>query len=177
MKKLIMLMLAFLVLTGCAAKSGSGVVSEGPDTYMVSRQAATFFSDLDNLKAEALQEASEYCLSQNKKIQVVNIIEPSPARLFGNFPRTAKKAAAYGLRSMNGRMKKMASEVLKEGLKHHNRITREACEKSLLLMEGGTSPEHRSQGRRTSGRFRIRGIPKKSGTRTRPARRRTVFNR
>ena len=87
MKKLIMLMLALLVLTGCAAKSGSGVVSEGPDTYMVSRQAATFFSDLDNLKAEALQEASEYCLSQNKKIQVVNIIEPSPARVFGNFPR------------------------------------------------------------------------------------------
>jgi hypothetical protein len=97
--------------------------------------------------------------------------------LFGNFPRTAKKAAAYGLRSMNGRMKKMASEALKEGLKHHNRITREACEKSLLLMEGGTSPEHRSQGRRKTGRFRIRGIPKKSGTRTRPARRRTVFNR
>ena len=97
--------------------------------------------------------------------------------LFGNFPRTAKKAAAYGLRSMNGRMKKMASEVLKEGLKHHNRITREACEKSLLLMEGKTSGKVRPRKKPTSGRFRIRGIPKKSGTRTRPARRRTVFNR
>lgn len=87
--------------------------------------------------------------------------------LFGNFPRTTKKAAAYGLRSMNGRMKKMASEVLKEGLKHHNRITREACEKSLLLMEGKASPEHRSQGRRKSGRFRIRDIPKISGKKVR----------
>ena len=87
MEKLVLLMIALLVLTGCAAKSGSGVISEGPDTYMVSRQAATFFSDLVNLKAEALLEASEYCLSQNKKIQVVNIIEPSPARVFGNFPR------------------------------------------------------------------------------------------
>lgn len=87
--------------------------------------------------------------------------------LFGNFPRTAKKAAAYGLRSMNGRMKKMASEVLKEGLKHHNRITREACEKSLLLMEGKASKKPRSQGRRKSGRFRIRDIPKKSGKKVR----------
>ena len=86
MKKLIMLMVALLVFTGCAAKKGSGVVSEGPDTFLVSRQAATFFSDLDNLKAEALQEASEYCLSQNKKIQVVNTSE-TPPRVFGNFPR------------------------------------------------------------------------------------------
>ena len=91
MKKLTILMIALLVLTGCAAKSGSGIVTEGPDTYMVSRQAASFFSDLDNLKAEALQEASEFCFSQNKKIKVVNIIEPSPARLFGNFPRAVVK--------------------------------------------------------------------------------------
>jgi hypothetical protein len=88
--------------------------------------------------------------------------------LFGNFPRTAKKAAGYGLRSMNGRMRKMASEVLKEGLKHHNRITREACEKSLLLMEGGTCKKARSQKRPTSGRFRIRDIPNKSGNKKRP---------
>ena len=78
-------MLALLLLAGCAAKP-AGIVTEGPDTYMVSRQAATFFSDLDNLKAEALQEASEYCLSQNKKIQVVNTSE-TPPRVFGNFPR------------------------------------------------------------------------------------------
>ncbi|MHC4258991.1 MAG: hypothetical protein ACYSTF_01065 [Planctomycetota bacterium] len=87
--------------------------------------------------------------------------------LFGNFPRTAKKAAAYGLRSMNGRMRKMASEVLKEGLKHHDRITREACEKSLLLMEGKTHEKVRSQKKPTSGRFRIRDIPKRSGKKTR----------
>ena len=78
-------MLALLLLAGCAAKP-AGIVTEGPDTYMVSRQAATFFSNLDNLKAEALQEASEYCLSQNKKIQVVNTSE-TPPRVFGNFPR------------------------------------------------------------------------------------------
>ena len=57
--------------------------------------------------------------------------------LFGSFPRTTKQAAAYGLRSMNGRMRKMAEEVLTKGLTHSNRITKEACAKSLLLMKQG----------------------------------------
>ena len=59
--------------------------------------------------------------------------------LFGNYPRTAKKAAAYGLRSMKGRMKKMASEVLQQGLSHRNRTTKAACVKSISLMKGGVS--------------------------------------
>ena len=59
--------------------------------------------------------------------------------LFGNYPRTAKKAAAYGLRSMNGRMQKMALEVLKQGLKHRDRTTKAACIKSISLMKGQSS--------------------------------------
>ena len=35
--------------------------------------------------------------------------------LFGNYPRTTKKAAAYGLISMHGRMKKLGAEVLEQG--------------------------------------------------------------
>ncbi len=56
--------------------------------------------------------------------------------LFGNYPRTAKKAAAYGLRRMKGRMHKMASEVLEQGLRHRNRTTKAACVKSISLMKG-----------------------------------------
>jgi hypothetical protein len=56
--------------------------------------------------------------------------------LFGDYPRTAKKAAAYGLRSMNGRMRKMASEVLEQGLRHRDRTTKAACVKSISLMKG-----------------------------------------
>jgi hypothetical protein len=59
--------------------------------------------------------------------------------LFGNYPRTAKKAAAYGLRSMKGRMQKMALEVLKQGLKHRDRTTKAACVKSISLMKGQVS--------------------------------------
>ncbi len=56
--------------------------------------------------------------------------------LFGNYPRTAKKAAAYGLRSMKGRMQKMGSEVLEQGLRHRDRTTKAACVKSISLMKG-----------------------------------------
>ena len=56
--------------------------------------------------------------------------------LFGNYPRTTKKAAAYGLRSMKGRMRKMALEVQEQGLKHRDRTTKAACVKSISLMKG-----------------------------------------
>jgi len=41
--------------------------------------------------------------------------------LFGNYSKTTKKAAAYGLRSMRGRMKKLGAEVLEQGPKFWSR--------------------------------------------------------
>ena len=84
MKKLALLLVVVLFLSGCATKPG--VVSSGPDTYLVYHQGATGLSDLGKLKAEALQEAKEYCLSQNKNIHVVNTSE-STFRVFGNLPK------------------------------------------------------------------------------------------
>jgi len=68
--------------------------------------------------------------------------------LFGSFPRDTKKAAAYGLRSMNGRMRKRAEEALTKGLAHSNRITKDACAKSLQLMKEGPAPRRPSFPRR-----------------------------
>ncbi len=92
--------------------------------------------------------------------------------LFGSFPRTTKQAAAYGLRSMNGRMRKMAEEVLTRGLTHSNRITKETCAKSLLLMKqrpvkkkGGFQRRPSGGGDRPRGprirEFRGRGQPRR----------------
>ena len=74
-----------IVLLGCA--SNSGVVPIGDDTYMVSRQAATGFSGLGTLKADALKEANSYCVSQNKKMHVVSATEAEPPFILGNFPK------------------------------------------------------------------------------------------
>jgi len=60
--------------------------------------------------------------------------------LFGSFSRDTKKAAAYGLRSMNGRMRKLAEEALTKGVASPNRITKDACAKSLQLMREGPAP-------------------------------------
>lgn len=56
--------------------------------------------------------------------------------LFGNYPQTAKKAAAYGIRSMRGRMKKVAVEVLEKGIAHQDKTTRDVSKTSLGLMRG-----------------------------------------
>jgi len=80
--------------------------------------------------------------------------------LLGNYSRTTKKAAAYGLRSMRGRMKKMASEVLEKGLKHRDRTTRAACVKALSLMKRSTGKKGSSQSEPESGKSRIQEVRK-----------------
>jgi hypothetical protein len=53
--------------------------------------------------------------------------------LFSNANRTAKGAAAYGLRKMRGRMRKPAFVLLEEGLKNESEGTRQVCERALKL--------------------------------------------
>jgi len=54
--------------------------------------------------------------------------------LFGNYSVTAKNASSYGLRKMQGRMKKKALEVLMEGLKKQDNPTSDICRNALLLL-------------------------------------------
>ncbi|MHC4430503.1 MAG: hypothetical protein ACYTBS_01560 [Planctomycetota bacterium] len=88
--------------------------------------------------------------------------------LFGDYPNATKKAAAYGLRSMHGRMKKLSTEVLEQGRSHSDRVTREVCIKALAIMRGQipkrTGPK--------PGRGKIKGIARRKGTGPRSAPRR-----
>ena len=86
--------------------------------------------------------------------------------LMGNYSRTTKKAAAYGLRSMKGRMKKLAVEVLEQGLKHRDRTTKAACIKAISLMKGETSKKEGSQARSQSSKPHIREIQKRRNRNT-----------
>jgi len=65
--------------------------------------------------------------------------------LSGSDHITTKNAAAYGLRKMQGRMKKMALEVLKQGLKHRDSSTRQVSGSALQLLgqkvPGGSVPQ------------------------------------
>jgi hypothetical protein len=78
-------LLPLIPLMGCA--SNSGVVPAGPDSYLVSRQAASGFSGLGTLKADALREASTYCEARHKVLKVTSATESQPPYVLGNFPK------------------------------------------------------------------------------------------
>jgi len=84
--------------------------------------------------------------------------------LLSNAPVRTKNAAAYGLRRMRGRMKKMALDVLKGGLQDGNRSTREVCEHALGLMGVGN---RKPPPKKKKARRRIEDIPGKSKPRRR----------
>jgi hypothetical protein len=74
------------VLSGCA--SDSGVVRLGENSFTISKQAATGFSGMGNLRADALQEAAAQCASDGgKSVQIINTRESQPPYVLGNFPR------------------------------------------------------------------------------------------
>lgn len=82
----VVLAVSALTLAGCA--SNSGVVRIGPDTYMVSRQAATGFMGLAKIKAKAFGEANAYCDKQGRIAQVTHTRDSSPPYILGNYPRS-----------------------------------------------------------------------------------------
>ncbi len=82
--------------------------------------------------------------------------------LFSNSPTTTKNAAAYGLRKMRGRMKKMALETLKEGLQHQNGTTRNVCTMALKLMGEKTPAEKPTTKRAVPAKLKIKEIPRKT---------------
>ena len=84
--RLALMLMILVFLTSCA--QNSGIVTVGPDTFMVSRQAATGFTGMGTLKAQALEEARRFCSSSKKEVQVVNTTDSQPPYILGNFPRT-----------------------------------------------------------------------------------------
>jgi len=82
-------------------------------------------------------------------------------------PKVTKTAAAYGLRSMHGRMKKMALNVLEEGLKHRKADIKDVCSRALSLTSQKTRKKSPSKKPPKSGRLEIREVPRKSTPRGR----------
>ncbi len=94
-------------------------------------------------------------------------LEILKAVLFSDRPAHTRNAAAYGLRKMRGRMKKMALEVLEQGLKYRDASTREICRNALQLLgqKVPKEPKESRPKRPPVSHLTIREIPKKSGPR------------
>ncbi|MHC4425228.1 MAG: hypothetical protein ACYSYV_03925 [Planctomycetota bacterium] len=122
---------------------------------------------------EKLREQLDSAHASNRRRAAFNLswmqedgLEILKGALFGRAPITTKNAATYGLRKMRGRMKKLALEVLRQGLKHSDGSTREVCKSALRLLEQEARGELVSRGQ-AGKKSRIREIPKKSRPRLR----------
>jgi len=83
--RIVLVVVGTAVLASCAANSG--VAPTGPNSFVVSRQAATGFSGSGTLKAEALTEAGQFCASQDRALLVTDSKEAAPPYVMGNFPK------------------------------------------------------------------------------------------
>ena len=118
---------------------------------------------------EKLQEQLHSSDASNRRRAAFNLswlqedgLEILQGALFGSAHITTKNAAAYGLRKMRGRMKKIALDILKQGLKHRDKSTREVSRHALkLLGEKVPMPLNNSR-RQTVKGSRIREIQRKS---------------
>ena len=84
-------------------------------------------------------------------------LEILKATVFGDHPVSTKNAAAYGMRKMRGRMKKLALEAFDQGLEHHNSSTREVCEHALEMMEN----RPKKTPKKTAAKQKIQDLPSK----------------
>lgn len=71
--RIIVLVLAVLVVSGCARTSG--IVPIGDDTYMISRSKKGFDVTGSAVKADALKEANAHCAAMNKTLKVIKATE------------------------------------------------------------------------------------------------------
>ena len=85
MKGLVFVGTVVLLIQACA--TDSGVVPAGENMFVITKQAASGFSGMGNLKAETLTEASTFCSKTGKVIKIVDSQESQPPYVFGNFPR------------------------------------------------------------------------------------------
>lgn len=83
--KTLICMSSFLLLSGCSSVS-IGPISAGQDSYVISKERSAFSNVEDELLASILTQANEYCLEQERYMEVKHLNEYSG--FFGNDTKT-----------------------------------------------------------------------------------------
>ena len=76
-------LLLSLVLTACSTTS-AGIIPMGNDVFTTSSRGDTGFSQMSEIKMQALQQATKHCASLGKAYQQTNTREVSAG--FGTWP-------------------------------------------------------------------------------------------
>jgi hypothetical protein len=132
---------------------------------------------------EKLQEQLRSSDASNRRRAAFNLswmqedgLDILKGALFGSDNITTKNAAAYGLRKMRGRMKKIALEVLNQGLKHRDSSTRQVSRNAVQLL-GQKGPGTSGPQKPAAKRTRIKEISHESRSRMRIDNRRGIGTR
>lgn len=84
MKKIILSILGFSLLYGCAASDG--VVRTAKGTFVVARSSSGI-SDVSGLKAASIEAASVFCERSGRAVQVVRLRGSEPPYYLANLPK------------------------------------------------------------------------------------------
>lgn len=90
--------------------------------------------------------------------------------LTGSCPKKTKNAAAYGLRSMRGRMRKMALDVLVDGYENGEPETSDVCRRALGIIKKRWPERFGAEVVKHVPELQIREVPSKRGRMKRPSR-------
>ena len=85
MKGILYISISVLFLASCA--TNSGVVPIGNEQFFISKQAATGFTGLGNLKAEAIKEGTVSCSAMKKEFELISQDQSEGLQVLGKFPR------------------------------------------------------------------------------------------
>lgn len=104
-----------LCVAGCAVNSG--VIPTGQNTFMVSRQAASGFSNIGELKPDALNEANQFCTNQQKSLVVINIKEARPTSGPGDFPKAEVQFICWDAKTIDAIIAECNEKRIKKEIK------------------------------------------------------------
>lgn len=77
--------LTLALLCPAAFAGNTGVISDGPDSYLIMRTGKTGFVSSSSLQKKAYEEATEFCQAKSLVMQTISM-ESQRARPFGGFP-------------------------------------------------------------------------------------------
>jgi hypothetical protein len=130
----------------------SGREKDGASVKLLERLRKQLYSD-DDLTAH--RAAFNLSWMQEDGLDILK------EALFSDSSGRAKIAAARGLRSMRGRMKKMARDVLEQGVTHSDAATSEACKKALLTLKQRASGTSAFTGKTRAGKSEVKKVRRK----------------
>ncbi|MFC7300291.1 SHOCT domain-containing protein [Cognatiluteimonas weifangensis] len=87
--------LALVLLCPAAFAGNTGVIPDGPDSYLIMRTGKTGFVSSSSLQKKAYEEASQFCQSKSLVMQTISMTSKR-ARPLGGFPEATLRFRCVG---------------------------------------------------------------------------------